>query len=63
MVTKTNGAVVTVGLTNLTAGESSTNFARLFYDLFNATVALQGADGAVAEDFNVAGATFFTVRP
>ena len=61
--TKTNGTVVAVGLTNQTVGESSTNFARQFYDLLNATAALQGEDGVVAEDFNIAGYVFFNVRP
>ena len=61
--TKTNGTVVTVGLTNQTAGESSTNFARQFYDLLNATPALQTADGAVAEDFSVSASVLFNLRP
>ena len=59
--TKTNGAVVTVGLTNQTAGGSSTNFASQLYGLINATPALQGADGVVAQDFNLAGSATFNL--
>lgn len=60
--TKTNGAVVTVSLTNLTAGTSSTNLAQSFYDLINATPSLQGPDGVVAEDFGTSGAGSFNLR-
>ena len=63
--TKTNGALVVVGLTNQTAGASSTNLTQQLYNLLNASPALQGPDGVVAEDFtiNSAGTVSFNLCP
>ena len=61
--TKTNGAYVTVGVTNLSGGAvSSTNLAGQLVDSINATPALQGSDGIVAEDFAVVIDATFTLR-
>jgi uncharacterized protein (TIGR03790 family) len=61
--TKTNGAVVTVGITNQIAGNNPTNLAAQIVNLINAHPDLQGDDGVAAEDF-VANSVFagFTLR-
>jgi uncharacterized protein (TIGR03790 family) len=63
--TKTNGAVVTVGVTNQVAGTASSNLAFQLCSNVNSTVALQGGDGVVAEDVvmvNTAGSVNFNLR-
>ncbi len=50
-VTKTNGAVVSVALTNTVSGAQLSDLLQNLVDLINANAALQGSDGAVAEDF------------
>jgi uncharacterized protein (TIGR03790 family) len=61
--TKTNGAAVTIGLTNQIAGNNPTNLAAQIVNLINAHPDLQGDDGVAAEDF-VANSVFagFTLR-
>jgi uncharacterized protein (TIGR03790 family) len=61
--TKTNGAVVTISLTNQIAGNNPTNLAAQIVNLINAHPDLQSADGVTAEDF-VANSVFagFTLR-
>jgi uncharacterized protein (TIGR03790 family) len=49
-VTKTNGAVVTVGATNSAGNTSISALAQTLVDLINATPELQGSDGLTAED-------------
>jgi uncharacterized protein (TIGR03790 family) len=60
---KTNGAIVTVGITNQVAGNNPTNLAAQIVNLINAHPDLQSADGVAAEDF-VANSVFagFTLR-
>ncbi len=48
---KTNGIIVTVGVTNLGDGVSLTSFVQQFLNAINAAGSLQGSDGLVAEDF------------
>ena len=48
---KTNGAVVTLGVTNLTAGTSVGTLAQNLVNLINSTPALESADGLFAADF------------
>jgi uncharacterized protein (TIGR03790 family) len=55
IVTKTNGAVVTVAYTNQTAGATTADVLANLFPLINATAALQGADGLGAEDLSVGG--------
>ena len=50
-VTKTNGAVVTVGATNSAGNTSISALTQTLVNLINATPALQGSDGVTAEDF------------
>ena len=50
-VTKTNGAVVTVGATNTAGNTSISALTQILVNQINATPALQGSDGVVAEDF------------
>ena len=50
-VTKTNGAQVTVGATNSAGNTSISALTQTLVNLINATPALQGGDGVVAEDF------------
>lgn len=52
-VTKTNGAVVTVAVTNSTAGATAATVLSDLALLINATPALQGPDGVTTEDFVV----------
>ena len=52
-ITKTNGAIVVVGVTNQVSGTSSTNLAAQLCNAINATPALQGSDGVTAEDFTI----------
>jgi len=49
--TKTNGAVVTVGVTNTSFGSNYTAFVQSLVNAINATPALQSADGVVASDY------------
>jgi uncharacterized protein (TIGR03790 family) len=49
-LTKTNGALVSVAFTNTASGTLS-NMLQNLVDLINTNAALQGGDGAVAEDF------------
>ncbi|MDB6066678.1 MAG: hypothetical protein JWR26_2886 [Pedosphaera sp.] len=49
VVTKTNGAIVTVALTNI-VNAGLTQFAQNFLDLINNTPSLQGNDGLAGED-------------
>lgn len=58
-VTKTNGTTVTVGTTNTSGTTSLSQFAAQFISAINATVALQGGDGLVAEDTYVLTTTNF----
>jgi len=51
VVTKTNGAMHTIALTNAVPGSSFTSFVQQFVDLVSAEPALQEADGLVVEDF------------
>ena len=50
-VTKTNGAVVSVAVTNTTSGISLADFTQGLVNLVNTNADLQGSDGVVAEDF------------
>jgi uncharacterized protein (TIGR03790 family) len=50
-VTKTNGAVVTVAVTNNVSGTTISGLTQQLVNLINATNALQGSDGVAAEDF------------
>ncbi len=52
-VTKTNGAVVSVTYTNPTAGPTPGTVLSNLVNLINAEPNLAGADGVVAEDFNI----------
>ena len=56
-VTKTNGAVVTVSVTNSVSGATAVNVLSNLFGLLKAEPALQGADGVVGEDFTVTTAT------
>ncbi len=60
-ITKTNGQVVVIGLTNQTAGINSTNLAAQLVAMVNTNAALQGSDGLTADDFsfNPTFATFY----
>ncbi len=49
-LTKTNGALVTVSITNTVDGTTLPTFIQMFMNAINGTAALQGADGVVAED-------------
>jgi hypothetical protein len=49
-VTKTNGANVTVGVTNTTGTTNLFQFVQQFVNAINAKATLQGSDGLVAED-------------
>ena len=63
-ITKTNGAVVVVGVTNQTSGTTSAALAAQLYNLINSNPGLQGSEGVVAEDFyvNTANLTSFNLR-
>jgi hypothetical protein len=63
--TKTNGAVVTVAITNHAPSISLYDFVRDFMNQINATPALQGADGVVADELLVETSTLvsFYLRP
>jgi uncharacterized protein (TIGR03790 family) len=63
--TKTNGLVVSVGVTNQVSGAISTNLVAQVYALINSNPALQGSDGVVAQDFliNGAGTVYFNLLP
>jgi uncharacterized protein (TIGR03790 family) len=50
-ITKTNGAVVVVSVTNTPGGATISSLAQQLVDLLNNTASLQGPDGVVAEDF------------
>lgn len=50
-VTKTNGAVVVLGVTNTSGGVSPSALAQALVNLVNTNADLQGPDGLVAEDF------------
>jgi uncharacterized protein (TIGR03790 family) len=50
-VTKTNGAVVSVAFTNTASGALLSDMLQNLVDLINTNAALQGSDGALAEDF------------
>lgn len=54
-VTKTNGAVVIVTYTNPTAGPTPGTVLSNLVNLINADPNLAGADGVMAEDFNIPG--------
>ncbi|NOS69181.1 MAG: TIGR03790 family protein [Verrucomicrobia bacterium] len=60
-ITKTNGQVVILGLTNQIAGISATNIAAQLVAMVNANTYLQGSDGLTADDFsfNPSFATFY----
>jgi uncharacterized protein (TIGR03790 family) len=49
-VTKTNGAVVTLGVTNNSSGTTLAQLTQLLLDLVNASPSLQGNDGIAGED-------------
>ncbi|HMP81520.1 MAG TPA: TIGR03790 family protein [Verrucomicrobiota bacterium] len=57
-VTKTNGANVTVSITNFTEGILLETFLNQFMSAINNTAALQGVDGLVAEDLYIFSSTF-----
>lgn len=48
---KTNGTIVTLGVTNLTAGATVGTMAQNLMNLINSTPALESADGVIAADF------------
>jgi len=50
MVIKTNGAIVTLSITNTTAGTTIAAFVQSLVNRINTTPALQGGDGVIAED-------------
>ena len=50
-ITKTNGAVVSVAVTNTTSGISLADFTQGLVDMVNTNASLEGSDGVVAEDF------------
>jgi len=50
-VTKTNGAMVTVGATNSAGNTSISALTQTLVNLINTNAALQGSDGVTAEDF------------
>jgi uncharacterized protein (TIGR03790 family) len=52
-ITRTNGAIEFVAVTNAVSGASSATLTAQLYDLVNADPLLQGSDGVVAEDFKV----------
>ena len=52
VITKTNGQVVIVGLTNQIAGINATNLAAQLVAMVNTNAALQGSDGLTADDFS-----------
>jgi uncharacterized protein (TIGR03790 family) len=56
-MTTTGGQYIVVGVTNQSNPGMATNLAAQLYAQVNATAALQGSDGVVAEDFNVVGIT------
>lgn len=60
-ITKTNGQVVVVSVTNQIAGLNATNLAAQLFAAINSQAALLGSDGICAEDlsFNSTFATFF----
>ena len=51
-ITKTNGQVVVVGLTNQTQGINATNIAAQIVSMINTNPVLQGSDGLSADDFS-----------
>lgn len=63
-VTKTNGANVTVSVTNYSDGVTLSQFVQQFMDAINATNSLQGGDGLAAEDLTGgnAGGVDFNLR-
>jgi uncharacterized protein (TIGR03790 family) len=63
-LTKTNGTYVVVGVTNQSGSVSTASLAGQLVALINATPALQGGDGVVADDFFVGqgGNATFTLR-
>jgi hypothetical protein len=60
-VTKTNGAVVTVGVTNTPGNTNTSVFVKSFVDSVNANSSLSAADGVAAADF--VGYDFWLGRP
>ncbi|HOX56139.1 MAG TPA: TIGR03790 family protein [Candidatus Paceibacterota bacterium] len=50
-LTKTNGAVVTLGITNNVGGNTLPALTQGLVNMVNTNAALQGSDGVVAEDF------------
>ena len=52
IITKTNGQVVVVGLTNQTQGINATNIAAQIVSMINTNPVLQGSDGLSADDFS-----------
>jgi len=50
-LTKTNGVLITVAVTNTLAGAPISGLLESLVDLINANPGLQGGDGAVAEDY------------
>jgi uncharacterized protein (TIGR03790 family) len=64
-VTKTNGVLVTVAVTNTAAGATLPEFVQSFMDLINAAPGLLGLDGVGAEDlvsYNGGSAVTFNLR-
>lgn len=64
VATKTNGATVTVSVTNNSVTATAVDFAQQLLNLINATPALQSADGLVAEDLttSIGGGAEFHLR-
>ncbi|HXU75957.1 MAG TPA: TIGR03790 family protein [Methylomirabilota bacterium] len=52
-VTKTNGQVVSVAVTNTVSGTMLKDFARMLFDAVNTNAQLQGAEGLTVEDVNM----------
>ncbi len=50
-ITKTNGALVTLAITNTTSGNTLSNLVYALLGMVNSNAALQGGDGVIAEDF------------
>jgi uncharacterized protein (TIGR03790 family) len=50
-ITKTNGAVVSVAITNTSSGTTLADFTQGLVNMVNTNAALQGDDGVVVEDF------------
>jgi uncharacterized protein (TIGR03790 family) len=62
--TKTNGALISLGVTNQSSSASVADLVAQLLSLINSTVSLQGSDGLIAEDFmtDVFGSAHFNLR-